>query len=158
MKRFLFIAALFAATPATASVDTANYLLPFCRSEVSATPTRHYVGVFYRGACAGVVMTLWSVGSEFCGPRGVTYNQMLRVVVRWIEQRPERHHEPFARLALQAMQAAWPCNPVRRQSNSDSDTPPQATTITPAEQRQAEIEAWVLEKRQSLIWAAQGAK
>ena len=166
-------AAALMTTPATAGVDmdSANYILPFCRGEVSATPTRHYTGVFYRGVCLGVVMTWWSVGPGFCGPHGVSYRQMLRVVVRWIEQRPERHHEPFAQLALQAMQAAWPCNPVRRQSNSDTDTPPswslvtppvpvvgvmKPTRVEPAEQwreRQAEIEAWVLEKRRSLILA-----
>jgi Rap1a immunity proteins len=32
------------------------------------------------------------------------------VVIKYIEARPERMHEPFADLALEALKAAWPCN------------------------------------------------
>jgi hypothetical protein len=33
----------------------------------------------------------------------------MRVVVAYIEKRPERMHEPLADLAIEALQQAWPC-------------------------------------------------
>src|SRR6266550_2415689 len=42
-------------------------------------------------------------------PRDVTYEQMVRVVIRYIEARPNRMHEPFRSLALEAIVGAWPC-------------------------------------------------
>jgi hypothetical protein len=35
--------------------------------------------------------------------------QAVGVVVRYIDQRPERMHEKFMTLALEALQQAWPC-------------------------------------------------
>ena len=35
--------------------------------------------------------------------------QTVRVVVQYIDSRPERMHEDFKKLALEAMKAAWPC-------------------------------------------------
>jgi Rap1a immunity proteins len=43
-------------------------------------------------------------------PQGVTLEQMTRVVVAYIDKRPERMHEYFTDLALQALQFVWPCN------------------------------------------------
>ena len=42
-------------------------------------------------------------------PKGSTVNQGLRVVVRYIEARPQRMHESFAFLAIEALHNAWPC-------------------------------------------------
>ena len=42
-------------------------------------------------------------------PERVTTEQMVRVVVTYIEGRPARMHEPFNHLALEALRAAWPC-------------------------------------------------
>jgi Rap1a immunity proteins len=44
-----------------------------------------------------------------CRPQGVTTGQMVRVVVAYIERRPERMHEDFRRLAIEAWHEAWPC-------------------------------------------------
>jgi hypothetical protein len=38
-----------------------------------------------------------------------TNDQLVRVVVAYIDARPERMHESFAVVALEALQAAWPC-------------------------------------------------
>ena len=44
-----------------------------------------------------------------CPSDGVRTGQMVAVVVRWIEQRPQRWHENFKVLALLALHEAWPC-------------------------------------------------
>jgi hypothetical protein len=44
-----------------------------------------------------------------CIPHNVTLNQLVRVVVVYIECRPQRMHEPFNSLALEAMHEAFPC-------------------------------------------------
>jgi hypothetical protein len=41
-------------------------------------------------------------------PSGVTTVQQVRVVVSYVEARPERMHESFRLLAFEALQAAWP--------------------------------------------------
>jgi hypothetical protein len=39
-------------------------------------------------------------------------NQLVRVVVAYIDQRPARLHESFLNLALEALTDAWPCQKV----------------------------------------------
>jgi hypothetical protein len=34
---------------------------------------------------------------------------MVLVVVKYIDERPERMHERFTKLAYEALKAAWPC-------------------------------------------------
>jgi len=63
---------------------------------------------FAFGRCFGLVEGLAYTGA-FCVPSGVTKNQAMAVVVKYIEARPERTHEPFGMLALEALTAAWPC-------------------------------------------------
>jgi Rap1a immunity proteins len=45
----------------------------------------------------------------FCVPDRSTVGQAVRVVVAYIDQRPERMHEYFEVLALEALRRAWPC-------------------------------------------------
>ena len=44
-----------------------------------------------------------------CMPSGVTYEQGVRIVIAYIEARPQRMHESFGLLALEALTAASPC-------------------------------------------------
>jgi len=65
--------------------------------------------------CLGVVQEL----VDICQPTGVpfrsldmvTFSQMLRVVIVYIEARPQQQqqHEDFVPLAIEALKAAWPC-------------------------------------------------
>jgi hypothetical protein len=41
--------------------------------------------------------------------KGVTNTQIVRVVVVYIERRPQRMHENFKDLVLEALHDAWPC-------------------------------------------------
>jgi hypothetical protein len=49
-----------------------------------------YLTPTFLGKCAAV-------------PTGVTYEQAIRVVVRYIDQRPQRMHERFEALAIEAI-------------------------------------------------------
>jgi hypothetical protein len=85
-------------------------ILPACRSFTSPD------GTFMQGYCAGLIegLSFLSRGlppREFrsCIPEGVTISQMTTVVVRWLEQHPQRGNENFKGLALTAFHDAWPC-------------------------------------------------
>ena len=43
-----------------------------------------------------------------CIPKGVTTNQITRVVIQYIDQRPARMHEGFMWLAAEAIRETWP--------------------------------------------------
>jgi hypothetical protein len=72
---------------------------------------------FQQGSCFGQIQTLYMLGSanalwpnaRFCTPEGSTMNQARKVVIKYIDDRPERLHEPFLVLAIEALRKAWPC-------------------------------------------------
>jgi len=92
---------------------SANYHLSHCQAaaNMKARPTLE------QAECYGMIKTITSLNgrgkltrhSRFCSPQGSTIVQYLRVVIRFVKQRPNRHHEPFAVLALEALRTAWPC-------------------------------------------------
>jgi Rap1a immunity proteins len=45
-----------------------------------------------------------------CRPNTATGEQMIRVALAYIERRPERMHEDFRTLVIEAWHEAWPCN------------------------------------------------
>jgi hypothetical protein len=108
--------------------NSANYLLPGCKAFLTAAPDP----VFVQGLCVGTVTAIAFMAgvsdlavNPFSGPgqlqaveknwrcadipREVTYGEIIQVAVRYIEARPNRMHEPFRSLALEAILDAWPC-------------------------------------------------
>src|SRR5215470_13597108 len=87
--------------------SSANYMTPRCREFVYSTNR----DLFLQGVCAGSVETLifFLDRSRFgiCVPKEVTVGQAVRVA--YIDQRPERMHESFRQLAIEALPQAWPC-------------------------------------------------
>jgi Rap1a immunity proteins len=70
--------------------------------------------------CSGVVHGLASVGKylsppewQSCVPAASDARQLARVVISYIEARPQRMHEDFRRLTLEAFHSAWPCKSGR---------------------------------------------
>jgi hypothetical protein len=59
--------------------------------------------------CVGLVEGLAYARPGICTPPNVTRGQAVRVVVKYIDDRPQRLHEDFRELALEALRAAWPC-------------------------------------------------
>src|SRR5689334_12168091 len=108
------VAILLALTMPASAQETsvqrsANEMLSGCKGFLDDNMTG--VSMFNRGRCVGFVAGLvYRVGGEdFCLPKGVTTGQAVAVVVKYIEARPERMHESFGALALEALTAAWPC-------------------------------------------------
>ena len=84
---------------------SANWIMTGCLAVV-ANPG----GVSFReGLCLGIVSTIPSADEKTCVPPQATNQQMVRVVVQYIDARPARLHEPFQDLALEALRATWPC-------------------------------------------------
>ena len=112
----LLAAFALAGTPSVAEEDnlhSANAIMPGCRALLSNSN-----GGFAMGLCVGVVegmiyeMSVWQETSPsfVCLPKGITIEQAVRVVVAYIEARPERMHERFKLLANLALVTAWPCS------------------------------------------------
>jgi hypothetical protein len=112
------IVALFvlASWPASALDDSgirrmvsAAYVLDGCKDKEKPTS---------QGRCLGQIEIILFLGfadslapkAKFCPPDGATVAQTQKVILKYIEDRPQRLHEPFMFLALEAVRAAWPCS------------------------------------------------
>jgi hypothetical protein len=92
----------------------ANYRLPYCKLFIDERPVRSPSEALHagmrEGIIYGIVFMVHTPGRQCADiPAGVTIGQEIRVVIRYIERRPSRMHEPFASLALEALHDAWPC-------------------------------------------------
>lgn len=71
-----------------------------------------------RGVCIGIISASWyhTADRSFCPPQSISTTQNTRVVVRYMEQRPQDQHLLLAELAERAFKEAWPCptQPQRR--------------------------------------------
>ena len=85
--------------------DSGNKYLPHCR-DGSPDPVM-------RGFCTGMIETvaMYETAMGRICPPGATIGQMRAVVVKYLENHPERLHEDIHLLAQQALQTAWPCKP-----------------------------------------------
>jgi hypothetical protein len=90
------------------SALSANNWLPLCKGYLAGGDNKR--DLMSQGYCAGAV---YGIAFEGCArvPNDVTLEQMVRVVVRYVEARPQRMHEPFVLLAHEALIDAWPCKP-----------------------------------------------
>jgi hypothetical protein len=113
-------------TASQASADnwtepTANNYLRGCRGVVAYfahhEPPKTMGDAVSVGNCMGVMTVVrdssavFDVPADFrsCPPPNVTVSQATAVVVRWLDQLPERWNEEFVPLAIRAMHDAWPC-------------------------------------------------
>src|SRR5215469_13724061 len=114
----VFGAAIVTASPRAEDIESANYLLPGCRQFLTLHTT---ADGFREGLCAGIVygvaartiavrfQSMGNVPESLCVaiPSAATNEQMVRVVVAYIDAHPERMRELFSELAFEALQQAW---------------------------------------------------
>jgi hypothetical protein len=124
MMRTIITCAALALTFTTAGAadnyNSANFILPGCKTALTDRIDRSFMA----GRCVGIITTIAGLLASaeragaatrlfpnFCAapPDGVTEEQTVRVVVRYIEARPQRMHEEFGGLTLEALHDAWPC-------------------------------------------------
>lgn len=96
------------APPSPMEISSASALVGGCHDHI-ARRGADLVGAYYQGLCAGKVEAVAVFATGICFPQEATVGQMIRVVTRYIDQRPARQHEDFMLLARDAMRDAWPC-------------------------------------------------
>jgi hypothetical protein len=114
------LASVVSATVAAAqqpSEDTsANYVFFGCKAFVEGQATTNAQLAMFGNYCSGLVHGLAGTGPyvtppewQSCAPSASDTRQLVRVVLTYIERRPERMHEDFRRLTMEALHFAWPC-------------------------------------------------
>ena len=86
---------------------TTNALLEHCRN--SLVEGARFPRPFEAGFCMGLVAGASYTDPKSCAPEAATINQLTRVVLAYIELRPQRLNEPFMKLVVEALRNEWPC-------------------------------------------------
>jgi hypothetical protein len=88
----LALAIMTAPTGAQENTDSANFMLPHCKRFLAVAGTGK--ATFVEGVFPGSITAFAFVGHSldgkyrFCFPKGATHEQMIRVVIAYIEARP----------------------------------------------------------------------
>jgi Rap1a immunity proteins len=107
LHRDCWLAALIALSASAATADenpySANSMLPAYMAVLAISSSNP--------ACIGMIegVALLANYGVFCPPAGAIIKQRIQVIIAYIEARPQRMHEDFRVLAVEAMQKAWPC-------------------------------------------------
>lgn len=102
----LFGSTAQAAPPAVKRAYTAEFYLSGCKDFIGGETN------FLAGRCVGAVEVLDALSHDtkaFCAPEATNNLERVRIIVAYIEARPERMKEDFRLLANEAMANAWPC-------------------------------------------------
>jgi len=87
--------------------QSANYVMPGCRDFVFSSGGQ---SLFSQGRCLGMVEGIsFAAAHGACIPREFTNEEVIPVVVEYIDQQPTRMDENFIGLAIEALRATWPC-------------------------------------------------
>ena len=96
--------------------DSGDYMLPVCRALAEGWRGSWKAREREQGQCQGIMGALMAVGrdlpehSRFCRPEGNVVNGEVRsIVVNYLLHHPEKLHERFVSLTLEAFHEAWPC-------------------------------------------------
>ncbi len=106
---------IFIVAPSRAQSPTlndGNTLLISCQVSVrhldGTEPTTAFDS-FRDGECLGLISGVNYVSLKVCPSNGVTLGQSVRVVYKYLRDRPERLNERDAKLAEEAFTQAFPC-------------------------------------------------
>jgi hypothetical protein len=103
------VLALLGAHSAFAQKDiySADYIVPGCRDFIRVGTGNAHL----RGYCVDLVIGVArdAYAPRICLPREVTDEQIVRVVVQYIDSQPARLQEDFVLLATEALRKTWPC-------------------------------------------------
>jgi hypothetical protein len=108
----------------SASAETASVtdVLPACKLFLSIMDRQgevreaDVVHLMDAGECLGAVYAMLNLSTalteplRFCPPNDAEAEQAVRAIVAYVEKKPERAREDFMTLALEALQATWPCH------------------------------------------------
>lgn len=105
----LIVLTLLGGYPAFAQEDiySANYVMPGCRDFLGKGTGSAHLGGYCVGLVIGVARHAYA--PSICLPREVTDEQIVSVVVQYIDSQPARLQEDFVVLAMEALRKTWPC-------------------------------------------------
>jgi Rap1a immunity proteins len=86
-----------------ARAERANIMLAKCMGALGDAGMWHCIGIVEGIAYTGNFAKL------FCSPPDMELHYIAIAVKVYIEARPQRMHEDFVPLAIEALTAAWPC-------------------------------------------------
>lgn len=90
--------------------NSANWVMPACQAYLQDRLREDLA--FEAGVCnggiSGILVALVNT-RNICPPSNISRRQLNSVVIRYIESRPERWHENFNLLVIEALRATWPC-------------------------------------------------
>jgi hypothetical protein len=113
---FLGFAVMFQiAKPAHAQFSsTGNYLLEACQITVRVTDnpgtTLGIYDAWRDGYCRGIVEGVGEKSPATCQPNDVTFGQEVRVVVKYLQDHPEKLNLRSSTLVELALSSAFPCS------------------------------------------------
>lgn len=111
-------AALIGSATAQSNVQGVNLAFLGCKAFVE-DQAKNAELVSAANFCSGVVHGLAYVGKilppeqQSCAPPTSDARELARVVINYIEAHPQRMHEDFRMLVLEAFHNAWPCKSNR---------------------------------------------
>lgn len=95
---------------------TANAYLPGCKNVLNQPPPHNDLSIaFNQGKCLGIAIATLHLQTftpspfQICPPRNVTPGDAIRLMVQYVEEKPERMRESFMTSAQLALLRAWPC-------------------------------------------------
>jgi hypothetical protein len=90
-------------------VGSADWIMRGCRAYISNPGiASNQPNGMLAGRCMSLVEGIAYAG-PFCNAPHVTNEQLVRIVVQYIDSRPARLNEDFRKLTLEAHEAVWPC-------------------------------------------------
>lgn len=121
----LAISSVFTAHAQESDVD-GNQLLERCSAYLKArdNPPLTTAEEVNAGFCLGYMSAIADVDAHdvdalkanskelqkyFCAPRNATIEQLVRVVMKWMKENPEKLHYNAGRVSAMALHAAFPC-------------------------------------------------
>ena len=116
MRGLLLVAASVALIGAVdvAKALSANEMFSGCKAFVDGqmrTSQLGAMGNFCSGVLHGIagMSKLLPLELQSCPPAASNAEQLARVALKYIEAKPQRMHEDFRLLAVEAFHQAWPC-------------------------------------------------
>ncbi len=97
------------AAQSTEGIVATGSILMGCRALVENAPTGDMIQI---GACAGAVSAALDISRSqrrACPPAGGGIIDAARVVIMFVDERPDRKNDQFGPLALTALGDRWPC-------------------------------------------------
>ncbi len=91
---------------------TGNKLSEYCKTVDDGRKQDFQATAYCGGNITGVVdgMKYFEFGNRFCISPEVTRGQIMKVVIKYLKNNPQRLHEDYTELIYSAVTEAFPCN------------------------------------------------